>query len=333
MEYSQPDHYFLPGKVHKKGFGIPGLLVIENQYRFRYNHVSKDNSVFKMYCDQHAHPEHKCKAKATVKRREDDSFLLVHCDSIHTHFVNKSAIKAQELRQRMVEIVKNDPAAPVGDAIKAVKIEAANEYRNDDDEFNEIIDALGTHHALELKLLRVRDNIIGPMPRSRDWFDPFHFLNKVFKDNNKVEILDSNKLPDNWEELIRRENPHSNYHWDRLNDDMLSHEDEENTTENPEDDDNEIHSTIVDLTHIIDCPEDPPPVSKNLPKRVLAFSSLNLLKLFSKCERSSVDGTFKTCCKLWKQQFVWMVKKDGHWIPVVFGWLPDKSETSYKVIC
>ena len=29
--------------------------------------------------------------------------------------------------------------------------------------------------------------------------------------------------------------------------------------------------------------------------------------------------------------FVWMVKDCGFWTPVVFGWLPDKSETSYKV--
>ena len=26
-----------------------------------------------------------------------------------------------------------------------------------------------------------------------------------------------------------------------------------------------------------------------------------------------------------------MVKDSGYWVPVVFGWLPDKSETSYKV--
>ena len=114
--------------------------------------------MFTMYCDQHIHPEHKCKAKATVKRREDDTFLLVHCDTNHTHFVNKSAIKAQELRQRMTEIVQNDPAAPVGDAIKAVKIEAANEYNNNEDDLNEVIDALGSHHILELKLFRVRQN-------------------------------------------------------------------------------------------------------------------------------------------------------------------------------
>ena len=35
------------------------------------------------------------------------------------------------------------------------------------------------------------------------------------------------------------------------------------------------------------------------PKQVLAFSSKKLLHLFSKCERGSLDGTFKSCCKHW----------------------------------
>lgn len=55
------------------------------------------------------------------------------------------------------------------------------------------------------------------------------------------------------------------------------------------------------------------------------------MELFSKCKRGSVDGTFRSACKMWHQQFIWMVKRNGHWIPVVWGWLPDKSLTSYKV--
>ena len=39
----------------------------------------------------------------------------------------------------------------------------------------------------------------------------------------------------------------------------------------------------------------------------------------------------KVDCRMWKQQFVWMLKYNTHWIPVVWGWLPDKSEVSYKV--
>ena len=69
----------------------------------------------------------------------------------------------------------------------------------------------------------------------------------------------------------------------------------------------------------------------SLPKRVLGFTTLKLLKLFAKSERGSLNGTFKSCCKLWKQQFVFMLKFKKHWIPVIWGWLPDKTEISYKV--
>ena len=72
--------------------------------------------------------------------------------------------------------------------------------------------------------------------------------------------------------------------------------------------------------------------TKHLPKRVLAFTSKKLLSLLSKCSKGSVDGTFKSCNKMWRQQFVLMVKgRNGHWIPVIYAWLPDKSVVSYKV--
>ena len=69
---------------------------------------------------------------------------------------------------------------------------------------------------------------------------------------------------------------------------------------------------------------------RDLPKRVLAFTSESLLSQLGRGLKTSVDGTFKSSCSLWRQMFVWMVKDRGYWIPVVFAWLPDKSETSYK---
>jgi hypothetical protein len=46
-----------------------------------------------------------------------------------------------------------------------------------------------------------------------------------------------------------------------------------------------------------DGPECPPEASKNLPKRMFAYTSTKLLKLFSNCKRGSVDGTFKSAFK------------------------------------
>ena len=295
-----------------------------------------------MYCVQQANPEFSCRAKATVVKRDDDSFFLYSCDDAHNHLVNSALIVAEELKQRMAEIVRNNPAAPVGEAISTIKIEAAQEYGDDDDRFNDITDALGSHHALTLKLLRVRDSIIGKMPRNRDYFDPNYFLKRVFPGKSNVEIMDSNKLPDGWQEMINKANPHSQYNWEKLDDDMRQYEDEEEPIQNDEN----VSGDIVEedeesfpadtqedacIDDLVDGPENPPPSSKSLPKRVLAYSSKKLLKLFSKCERGSLDGTFKSCAKLWKQQCVFMLKSKKHWIPVVFGWLPDKTEESYKV--
>ena len=76
---------------------------------------------------------------------------------------------------------------------------------------------------------------------------------------------------------------------------------------------------------------DTDPMSKDLPKRVLIFTSEKLLKQLTKNKKTSVDGTFKSSCRLWKQLFVWMIKQNGYWTPVVWGWLPDNTEESYKI--
>ena len=174
---------------------------------------------------------------------------------------------------------------------------------------------------------------MGKMPRNRDHFDPRFFLKSVFGDH-KVEVLDSNKMTEGWQEKINKPNSNSRYNWDRLNDQMREHE--------VSDDTDDLNGDLIDVESMgpdeheesvesTEGPEKPPSSNKSLPKRVLAYSSRKLLNLFSNCDRGSLDGTFKSCCKLWKQQFVFMLKSNGHWIPVVFGWLPDKTEESYKV--
>ena len=69
---------------------------------------------------------------------------MYSCDNYHKNFVNKAQIVAKELKQRMVEHVRRDPAAPVGEAIRSVKLEAAAEYGENEDVFNEFVDALGS---------------------------------------------------------------------------------------------------------------------------------------------------------------------------------------------
>ena len=63
--------------------------------------------------------------------------------------VNQATVLAEELKQWRAEIVRANPAASVGKAISKVKIEAAREFGDNEELFNEIADELGTFHALE----------------------------------------------------------------------------------------------------------------------------------------------------------------------------------------
>ena len=209
----------------------------------------------------------------------------------------------------MDELVRRDPF--VGDAIRAVKLDISEELCNESSQLADVIDSLGSYHGLELRLLRVRDKMIGPMPRNRDSFDAVEFLNQIYKDNHRIFVLDSHDIDGDWKSILNKRNHNTKYNWDKLSNDMLAEE----------------HDFEYDKEDNIDKEDD----INNLPKRVLAFTSIKLLKLFSKCSRGSLDGTFKSSCKLWKQQFVWMLKFNKRWIPVVWGWLPDKEEASYKV--
>ena len=214
MASVQREYFFLPGRKSKAGG--PGILCVEGMYKFRLNKANKEKNKFTMYCVQHNNPEFMCKAKATVCKREDGSYFMFSCDECHSHLVNKAEITAEKLKQRMADIVRMNPVEPVGEAIKAVKLQAADEFGQNEDTFNELVDALGSHHALELRLLRVRDAVIGGMPKNRDCFDPNFFLTRIFGEDHKLEVMDSNKLPDNWEDIITKSNPNSHYRWKNL---------------------------------------------------------------------------------------------------------------------
>ena len=97
----------------------------------------------------------------------------------------------------------------------------------------------------------------------------------------------------------------------------------------PQDEEN---AHFDETTQEIDRPSFVDVSEKDLPKRVLLYSSEKLLRLFGKNLKSSVDGTFKSACYLSKQNFVMMLKFKGQWIPAIHGWLPDKKEESYKVV-
>ena len=65
--------------------------------------------------------------------------------------------------------------------------------------------------------------------------------------------------------------------------------------------------------------------------RVLSISSEFCLNLLGLCKKASVDGTFKIAPTNWSQIFILMAKYDDKFVPICFGFLPNKTEISYKI--
>ena len=150
---------------------------------------------------------------------------------------------------------------------------------HDDEYYMAVISSLGSHHALELRLLRVRDE------KSRDHFDPVYFLDRIYGENTKVIVLDSNKLYPDWEDQINRTNEQSKYVWDKLSDEMRAHEVEEEELDVDHSHDISEETVPDNDGQDQDGPERPPEAFKNLPKLILAYTSTKLLKLFSKLKK------------------------------------------------
>ena len=154
--------------------------------------------------------------------------------------------------------------------------------------------------------------------------------------------MDSNKLPENWVDTIINSNPDSHYRWEKLNDDLRAHEDDIEDQANEHDDNPVVNNdenkegadtfsskpSILD-SDILDGTEPPPPSSKNLPTRILEYSSRQLFNLFSRCKCGSVSSSLKSSCKMWKHMFIFMLKDNSHWIPVV--WVEGLGGLSSKL--
>ena len=324
----------------KSGRTNPGILVVDKVRAFQCNNISKDKSIFNYVCNERLTVGVKCRAKAVVMKCEipDKGIkpILVKVDIEHDCPRNFPKAIADEMKFKMKEIVRKEPQEPVSGAIRTVRKNYAEIYDEDDDIFDHIIAELGPDKPIEKQLLRVREEIIGKSPINRDKFDPDYFLRRVFGKNHGVVTMDSNKLSPGWREKISKPNPETPYRWENLDDNLRAYENNESEQEN------EVEVTIADIpeeeeahydeeTDMVDHPVYPDLSGKDLPKRIIAYSSRRLLKLFGRKLKSSVDGTFKSSSYLWGQSFIWMAKFKGHWIPVVHGWLPDKTEESYKV--
>ena len=314
----------------QRGRTNPGILIVDRIRSFQCNTMNKDKSRFNYCCNERLTVGVKCRAKAVVIKMDvegkGDKPVLVKVDLEHDCPANIPKAIAEEMKAEMKTLVRSEPQKVLTEAINVVRRKYAEEFDHDDALFDQIITKLGSDKPILRQLLRVRVEIIGKTPTNRNRFDPSYFLRRLYGNENKVVVMDSNQLKDGWREDISQKNPESRFDWEKNLDSFREHDGEMEVN---------VDEEIPDLTDQVeeghfdeesdemDMPNYPDVTDKDLPKRVIAYSSERLLKLFGKNIKSSIDGTFKSACSHYTQSFVWMVKFCGHWIPVVHAWLPN----------
>ena len=342
MSIPKVKYYFRPGRLMQRGRTNPGILIVDRIRSFQCNAFNKDKTKFNYVCNERLTIGVKCRAKAVVMKMNVEGNevkpILVKVDLEHDCPANIPKAISDEMKAEMKLIVREEPQKVLTEAITSIRKKYAEEFDHDDELFEQIVAELGPDKPMLRQLLCVRIEIIGKTPTNRNRFDPSYFLRRIYGKNNKIVVMDSNKLKDGWRDEISKPNPDSKFRWEKTNDDIRGHEEETdlideelNTEEIPEDAQEVDEGHFDEENDEMDQPEYNDVSDKDLPKRVLAYSSEKLLKLFSKNLKSSVDGTFKSACTHYGQSFIWMLKICGHWIPVIHAWLPDKTEESYKV--
>ena len=166
-------------------------------------------------------------------------------------------------------MIRKDPVQSCGKVVRTVRIEAADEFGDDETFYQHLVAELGTDSAIEKQLLRVRAEVIGPTPRSRSHFHPEDFLDRIYGDRNDVIVCDSDKLDVDWRVNIDKVNANSEHDWSKLTDEMRNIEEEYHQVDDGDEFDisqNEINDEEKDV------------LNKDLPKRVLAYTTKKLLK-------------------------------------------------------
>ena len=228
----------------------------------------------------------------------------------------------------------------LGRAKDQVMAEANVMYDNDPVLLTEVISAFPKR--IESTLNLYKSKMLGSLPTSRDDFDPTPLLGKM-EGGEKILFMDSNKdLPKDWKTIDMKKTfgvPSKNAVDDPAvndidvpsTDDAATSDDAATTDEAGTDDENvvadedddDVYQDVMDSTVNLENVANPP--------RVLVFTTVMLLGLLAVCKYGSVDGTFKSMTKKWKQLFVFMVDYKGTFVPVAFGWLPNKTTVSYHI--
>jgi hypothetical protein len=212
-------------------------------------------------------------------------------------------------------------------------VEANLRYSKDPQLLLDVVSAMP--RRVDNTLHNFRNKLLGNVPKHRDEFNPETLLSRM-EGGEKILVMDSLKdLPQNWRNLdLKKEYGIEEECIDNQADTQSSglSDNQQDSDEDPRPGDSGESDSGVE--HPEDAEEEGSATGNpqaKAPKRVILFTTIMMLGLLSKCRWGSVDGTFKSSSKQWKQLFVMLCKYEGSWLPMAFGWLPDKSFTSYQI--
>ena len=160
--------------------------------------ANREKTTFWYYCKYRKTKGIQCSAKATVVKLDEDKYILKGNDDEQSHPGFPAEVIAEDIKLEMCSLVELTPENPVAEARKTVILKYAEIYSDNQDLWAEVVEKVGDYDALDKRLLRARQRIIGKAPMNRDEFDP----GMVLADNDDILVLDSNNLSEGWKEKI-----------------------------------------------------------------------------------------------------------------------------------
>lgn len=331
-------------KGNSKNPIVPGVCVIDDRHKFYFNRVLSDGETkpVSLFYQCGMKKTSKCPASVVLTKVEDRWWPQnLSSDDVHNHASDRGAILAGIMKKEMFAKVLKHPETKADDAFRDVITDYEERYGEEEQVWDEAIANLPSKDQLARNMRHIRSKEHGPLPKNRDDFDP----EAVVKDavgGNKVIVMDSNKLlgKEFYCKLDDFKQNRTTYD-DNLDDFILNERDPLN-----DNGDNPINSEDESFEggNIEKSKEGPGLVDYSFssnesstsdgktesakPKRIIAYSTKHLLKLFNQ-RKSSGDGTFKICPALWKQLYIVMIKFGNSWIPVCYALLPDKCKETY----
>ena len=181
----------------------PEMLIIEDKLEFCMNKSNKRKTSFIYYCKFRQTKGIFCNCKLTLVKNqveEEVRYMIKPFSNIHNHQGCMPEIVAEKIKLEMCELVRKQPEEPVSVAGTNVLLKYSELYQSQPELWKEIIECVGEYSALDKRLYRARQKVVGKAPNNRNMFDPLNFLSE----DDEMIIMDSQNLPASWKRDVEK---------------------------------------------------------------------------------------------------------------------------------